>query len=372
MALLCFASNFTSLRTGRCCLSVYVLPLVCGTGFVLNLYCAAVFSFYKVSGIKKNLCIRHYLIALSLFDALQLFLSVFLIAVPQGYMYMNASSSASSDPELALIHDLSVYSLRLFYPVLMAANYASIWTITVICIQRYFVICHPLLSRYKFRCLHRAKTTILLIVVFSMGLNSIRYGEHVLVTVRNNDLNITEMSLDATSLRKSSLYVLVNDGLIYSLGVYIVPFWMLSILTLQIVRNIETLGRNRRDMSPILSDRNRSRRRSSSSSDIGQEKRGTMMVVAIVIMFFLCHTLSAVTRWWELLIARDSLAIEDPKEHQVFWFLQELSNLLVNFNSATNPLIYFVFTRRFRDLTLMRTVRSAIVRRKDTVELIIL
>lgn len=45
--------------------------------------------------------------------------------------------------EYAFIVDLNSSTVRFAYPMLMAANYASIWILTLICAQRFQSICHP-------------------------------------------------------------------------------------------------------------------------------------------------------------------------------------------------------------------------------------
>ncbi len=79
-----------------------------------------------------------------------------------------------------------------------------------------------------------------------------------------------------------------------------------------------------------------------------QEQRASMMVLTIVVMFFTCHILAVVTRWWEV-VAPQFFLPSQSQQHPSSGLVQELSNLLVNCNSAANPFIYCFFTRMFRD-----------------------
>uniref|UniRef100_A0A8R1DU48 G-protein coupled receptors family 1 profile domain-containing protein n=1 Tax=Caenorhabditis japonica TaxID=281687 RepID=A0A8R1DU48_CAEJA len=74
------------------------------------------------------------------------------------------------------------------------------------------------------------------------------------------------------------------------------------------------------------------------------ERRSVTLLISIVTMFFLCHTGGLAYRFVDQ---------EKYNNSELFVLLKDIINLLFNVYSFTNPLLYFVFTRQFRDLRTM-------------------
>lgn len=87
-----------------------------------------------------------YLMALCVFDSVQLFLSLPIIYLGDLRRYFSPWDGLGRLPPALYnrITWLHCYATRFLYPVLMAANYGSIWIVTLICVQRFFAICYPL------------------------------------------------------------------------------------------------------------------------------------------------------------------------------------------------------------------------------------
>uniref|UniRef100_A0A914KQ76 G-protein coupled receptors family 1 profile domain-containing protein n=1 Tax=Meloidogyne incognita TaxID=6306 RepID=A0A914KQ76_MELIC len=72
-----------------------------------------------------------------------------------------------------------------------------------------------------------------------------------------------------------------------------------------------------------------------------REKRSVRLLIAIVLLFFVCHTGGLIIR------------IVDLRQHgnePCFVFAKDLVNFLFNINSFANPMLYFFFTKQFKDL----------------------
>ncbi len=67
------------------------------------------------------------------------------------------------------------------------------------------------------------------------------------------------------------------------------------------------------------------------------------MILAVIVSFFACNTLTIVIRWLDILDPQGS-------NHPSRWLIADISNFLVNVSSTGNPFIYFICTRRFKDL----------------------
>ncbi|VDM79948.1 unnamed protein product [Strongylus vulgaris] len=80
--------------------------------------------------------------------------------------------------EAANLHRLNAITVRLGYPLMLAANYAAIWLLTLICAQRFQAICHPS-NPWKLRltCIRRSKGAVTVVVGAALGLNVIRFWE---------------------------------------------------------------------------------------------------------------------------------------------------------------------------------------------------
>ncbi|RCN50065.1 hypothetical protein ANCCAN_03896, partial [Ancylostoma caninum] len=75
-------------------------------------------------------------------------------------------------------------------------------------------------------------------------------------------------------------------------------------------------------------------------SRLAQERRSVTLLISIVILFFFCHTGGLVYRFID----------REKKDWAIFVLFKDCVNLLFNINSTANPMLYFLFTRQFRDL----------------------
>ncbi|RCN50212.1 hypothetical protein ANCCAN_03627 [Ancylostoma caninum] len=201
---------------------------------------------------------------------------------------------------------------------MLAANYAAIWLLTLICAQRFQAICHPS-NPWKLRltCIRRSKGAVTVVVGAALGLNVIRFWEM--------EWHADHGGIVSSGLRDDLLYKVIQEGIVYGLIVYGLPICLLLWLNLNIIRLI------RGEQLHVQASRR------------SAEYRTALMTVCVFVFFFLCTTLSASIRLFMITAG----GLVDPLE--LVW-LVDLSNLLMNINALVTPIICFIFTRGFKDL----------------------
>uniref|UniRef100_A0A0M3JU10 G_PROTEIN_RECEP_F1_2 domain-containing protein n=1 Tax=Anisakis simplex TaxID=6269 RepID=A0A0M3JU10_ANISI len=294
-------------------LVVYVEPLLCIAGFVLNTACIAVFVSVSSHGYFRKTSLLLYLIAMCMCNALQLLLSVFVLILPAAEQYILEEFGE----DVEMLTTINSYSIRIAYPLLLAANYASIWILTLICAQRFHAICEPWSAwKARLQVVRNSRLPICLVVILAIGLNVIRFWE----------LEWLDQGLRESALKKHHLYVILQEGFVYGVIVYGCPIVMLLWLNYNIIRLIQTHEVTRQ--RPIA------------------EYRTALMIVFVFVFFFLCTTLAVSIRL--ILIAGKGMMSGAD-----FTWLVDLSNLLMNMNAIVIPIVCFVFTRGFRDIFFM-------------------
>uniref|UniRef100_A0A914XSQ5 G-protein coupled receptors family 1 profile domain-containing protein n=1 Tax=Plectus sambesii TaxID=2011161 RepID=A0A914XSQ5_9BILA len=130
----------------------------------------------------------------------------------------------------------------------------------------------------------------------------------------------------------------ISNMLVYPLLIYILPLVVLIVLNTKIVLTIYEARR----LMPTQFDSKRNHKQQ-------REHRSAFMIITIIILFFSCHTGGLAIRFVNFEMHQDS---------NWFIFTKDVINVLFNVNSSANPLVYFVFTRHFKDLRLSWTAMS--------------
>ncbi|EFO93582.1 hypothetical protein GCK72_016043 [Caenorhabditis remanei] len=310
---MCVSEEFGT-RFFGCILNLWLLPLVCGVGLILNIGCLIVFFSTRGHPLVPAL------IFLSFCDCFQLFFSFLVLFLP-------ALHDFSQSTPYSTLGQLAYLSTGLLSPLLLAFNCASIWTICFISIQRHRAILRPLSS---ISSPSKAFKPLLFISAMSLLFNGCKWAEFRWFwshdPTNSSDYQYI-LAHEPSDLARNENYHRVLDNLLYPLLVYLVPLLLLSVLNFRILTNIS----NRR-----VSFDHKSR--------YAQERRSVTLLISIVTMFFLCHTGGLAYRFVDQ---------EKYNNSELFVLLKDIINLLFNVYSFANPLLYFVFTRQFRDLRSM-------------------
>ncbi|MFH4979140.1 hypothetical protein AB6A40_005849 [Gnathostoma spinigerum] len=149
-----------------CILVVFIEPILCCIGLVLNTACIIVFVSVSFHDYFRKTSLLLYLIAMCVCNSLQLLLSIFVLILPAAEEYALDSNRGA----IEALSILNAYSVRIAYPLLLASNYASIWILTLICAQRFQAICHPSnVWKKRLQIVRNSRIPITLVLVLAIG-----------------------------------------------------------------------------------------------------------------------------------------------------------------------------------------------------------
>ncbi|GMT23918.1 hypothetical protein PFISCL1PPCAC_15215 [Pristionchus fissidentatus] len=307
--------SFPFLRGIDCLLDVFLLPFISFVGISLNLWCILVFRKTRSHPLVPALTL------LSLCDILQLSLSILVLFLPAVFDFFELN-------QLSWTGQLTYISTGLLSPLLLASNCASIWTISYISIERHRAIVNPLSTVQS-----RGPRVLPLVFISFLAIlfNASKWYEFDWdwkdITDKEKKgylLGIAPSKFlfhSPNNLTMNYTYRFTRELVLYPLLVYFIPISFLTCLNLRILMKIS-----------------RARVTSTHRSRIAQEKRTISLLISIVLLFFFCHTGGLVIRFVE----------ESGGDGYVL--IKDIINILFNVNSMANPMLYFFFTRQFRDL----------------------
>lgn len=281
---------------------------------------ASSYSLYATSPAKESRSsINVLLIGLTVVDTVLLILATPLCATMAIYNF---------DPDRSerLLRPIAYMTLITYTPAMMA-QCASVWTMVLISLERYMAICRPLSTR-AFGSVGKTKAAFIGVVGAAVLYNACRFGEY-----RMNEFGNGTESI----LRDNELYVNVYMTWSYFTLVFALPFLVLLVANTMIARTIVIARRNRRTIVP-LSQHNR------------REQRTALMMAAVVLAYMCCNTLALLLNGWEAVGGREgaSAATSWLLDSELFSFLSDLNNLLIEAHSSLTFLVYFRFSGHFR------------------------
>ncbi|GMR47878.1 hypothetical protein PMAYCL1PPCAC_18073, partial [Pristionchus mayeri] len=307
--------NFRYLRGIDCFLDVFLLPLISLIGISLNLSCILVFRKTRSHPLVPALTL------LSLCDILQLSLSILVLFLPALIDFFELN-------QISWTGQLTYISTGLLSPLLLASNCASIWTISYISIERHRAIVNPLQS---IQSKGPRVFPLVLISILAILFNVSKWYEFEwdwrrLATEEKEGylfgLAPTHFIYHfSNNLTMNHTYKFTRELVLYPLLVYFIPISFLTCLNLRILLKVS-----------------KARVTSTHRSRIAQEKRTISLLISIVLLFFFCHTGGLIIRFLE------------ESEGELYVLVKDIINILFNVNSMANPMLYFFFTRQFRDL----------------------
>ncbi|KAF8373761.1 hypothetical protein PRIPAC_80190 [Pristionchus pacificus] len=307
--------NFRYLRGIDCFLDVFLLPLISFIGISLNLWCILVFRKTRSHPLVPALTL------LSLCDILQLSLSILVLFLPALIDFFELN-------QISWTGQVTYISTGLLSPLLLASNCASIWTISYISIERHRAIVNPL-STVQSKGPRVLPLVLISILAILFNVSKWYEFDWDWRTLRDEEKEGYLFGFAPTNfiyhfpnnLTMNHTYKFTRELILYPLLVYFIPISFLTCLNLRILLKIS-----------------KARVTSTHRSRIAQEKRTISLLISIVLLFFFCHTGGLIIRFVE------------ESEGEEFVLVKDIINILFNVNSMANPMLYFFFTRQFRDL----------------------
>ncbi|XP_013384991.1 cysteinyl leukotriene receptor 2-like [Lingula anatina] len=205
-----------------------VTPIIIGIGLCGNILSFNVF----VSKSMRSLSASCYLAALSLSDILVLLIYVLLDWLTRGLAFLTGSYAAGH-----ILSRNGVCHMFLYFSYVM--RFMSVWLIVAFTIERYIGVCRPLLRlRMCTRSYARKTITIYVIAAFILSLY-----KPVLSGVYEVNKITKEKVCTHNSEFKTLSYVI---DMIFGMSITLVPFVIISVLNVLMVRKLVARSRNRR------------------------------------------------------------------------------------------------------------------------------
>lgn len=231
------------------------------------------------------------------------------------------------------------FTTPIMYPIALITQTTSIYMITIVTLERYLAVCHPL--RACALCTYgRVKIYLTVCVCFALIFNMPRFWEFVTVTYQVPNTTIGVHCVKASPLRNNHTYIHVYKHWIYLIVNALIPFLPLVIFNSLIFRQVKRVNRKRRTMTR------------SETSEIGL----AIMLMCAVVIFLLARSLNLAVNIMNLFKRK-----VDPFLIQVATFVS-LIQISVNF------LIYISFGKKFRQIFILMFFKRCVKSRQDNLK----
>uniref|UniRef100_A0A7E4WBP2 G_PROTEIN_RECEP_F1_2 domain-containing protein n=2 Tax=Panagrellus redivivus TaxID=6233 RepID=A0A7E4WBP2_PANRE len=277
------------------------IPIVSGIGVFAAFICVVVFTRPQM---RSSLNI--YLAGLSFFDLVLLAMS--LLIYPPMSICLKTSSG--------MVCQFFWKTALVTFPLSLAAQTASVWTCVAITVDRFLAVQYPLKMRVW--CTP-AKAFAIIVVIATI---SFLYKMPSIFELKLDECG----KLVPTELRKNELYIVVYNTYGYLLLLIVIPWTLMIILNVIVVRAVHCAYQIRRSMTKTIGRVD------------DRERRCTVMALVILSTFILFNLLAGINNIIEAFYDSPSF----------YRFRIPIGNLLVCVNSASNILIYSIFGRKFR------------------------
>ena len=322
--------NFTAIAKRTChrqTLDVYSLQFACDVVIGLPLVTvgivANILSFVVLSRQKNRMTTTVLLQALAVCDTLILLCILLLRSIPNIHVLSGTDVFSS----YINVHYPSIFVC--LYPVMYFLRLTETWLTTLITVDRYIAVCHPLHAQ-RLCTLSRAYKNMATVIVLAFVFSAPRFFEHRLT-------DATCHGITRTSLLDSHVYTIFYQVILFSVVMYAVPMSLLVGLNCRLLWELRRTSLFR----AMLSQHTKLCTRQVMSA----KKSVTLIVVTVVLVCIVCNLIAVVTHiMWSLHRCFTSLRyLIKPRRT-----LSQLGNVMITLNSAINFFIYCVCSRNFR------------------------
>ncbi|XP_018323317.1 pyrokinin-1 receptor-like [Agrilus planipennis] len=221
---------------------------------------------------------------------------------------------------------------------------ATVLTIMTFTVERYLAICHPFFS-HTISKLSRAVKAIVIIWIVSFALaipQAMQFGVQNFI---ENDPE-SEMCQILYPLMKYSFEV-------STLVFFVAPMTLITVLYILIglkLRNSSFVRRNSSENEEGRMMNTNSKKVGISSQRQGKSTRKVIkMLVAVVIAFFLCWAPFHIQRLYTTYVSKFPENFNRDTLLKVYTIITYLSGIFYYISTAINPLLYNIFSLKFRD-----------------------
>ncbi|KAH3773188.1 hypothetical protein DPMN_174545 [Dreissena polymorpha] len=259
----------------------------------------------------------YYLISLAVYDIMLLTLMSLFLALPTIYLEKDV---------LAGFYFACQYMHPYVYPMALIAQTGTVYTTVAFTIERYIAVCKPLHAANTCT-MSRTKRTILVIFVASVSYNIPRFLEYRTTEMWSDKYNKTIPTVELTEIGSDPLFQEVYFIYLYLSVMFLIPFSLLTILNILLIRAVNKARKTRNFMS----------------NSNTKETSLTVMLIVVINVFLGCQ--------FPALVDNITVALFDFAQLKcsLQWVqFTTISNLLVVLNSAINFILYCILSKRFR------------------------
>ena len=207
------------------------------------------------------------------------------------------------------------------WPVGRWCHYTGTWTVLLVTAHRYIGVCHPLKAK-RWTNIKMARIQMLVVCVACFCYVLPRCFSFYLVRTP------TGFKRYSNAFGSDKFwYGTVYESIIYVIIIYLVPFPLLTFMTVRLIISLGKIREKRDQMT-------RSKR---------EEKDLTKTFVTVVIVFMVCQLPNPIRRLLVAVIPGDKLLCDS-----FYPYYRSLASLLIVFNSSINFVIYCFCGERFR------------------------
>ena len=223
-------------------------------------------------------------------------------------------------------HESMRYKATLIYiksPFIEIALTATIWSVVLVGLHRYIVVCKPLMVA-RLCTVGKARRHLCGVLLFSLMVNFPRF----FVYVYDNDTD----TWVTTNMGKSLWFQLAYDTVFHRVIVnYVIPVGSLIFITVRLLQSLRSSRQRRMELIE-------------GQGQVQRDNRLECMVIVVLIVFLVCHTgvpIAFVLHWLGV-----DLGISCHLS--VAFISYTIVMTLIVLNSSVNIIIYIVFYRNFR------------------------
>ena len=218
---------------------------------------------------------------------------------------------------------ISPYVTVCCYPLAQTAKMSTAWITILVAVNRYIFVCLPLRAS-QWCTLSKVKIQLAIVLVFAVVCNIPRFFQ---LRVKHNN---GTSSVDYTTIKEWGQFYMVYDATWYFILLTGVPLFVLTLLTVRLMKAMEVHRRMKLAMN---------------SGRQQQDSNVTFALVIVVIVFIICHVPKLALRIVIYLVPYKELKLDD-----VWHFMRDIANMFIILNSAINFFIYILANKRFRDV----------------------
>ena len=219
-----------------------------------------------------------------------------------------------------------VYSTIFIRPLVKAAHTATVWTSVLLGINRYIVVCRPLMAATQCT-VDNARKQIAIVWLISLIYACPQFFEAEVINESSRD-NTTVVSIATRPWARHYHYQVIYIDISSLVLAFIVPLVLQLMLSIRLSAALYTATRAHREMSGNMSD---------------VDKQVTRLVLGVLIVFLICHTPVAINNLLWMVQGGILVCCGD-----YLFYYQQIALMFMVLNSALNCFIYIVLNATFR------------------------